>query len=58
MTHDVIEQMVGHRTRLAQQQPARWHQAEDQFLGSYTEFSRAWTAPRFICNCWSHADGS
>jgi len=40
MTHDVIEQMVGHRTRLAQQQPARWHEAEDQFLGSYTEFSR------------------
>jgi ATP-binding cassette subfamily B protein len=40
MTHDMIEQMVGHRTRLAQQRPERWHDAEDQFLGGYMEFSR------------------
>jgi ATP-binding cassette subfamily B protein len=40
MTHDMVEQMVGHRTRLAQQHPKRWHEAEDQFLPSYVEFSR------------------
>jgi ATP-binding cassette subfamily B protein len=40
MTHDLVEQMVGHRTRLAQQRPERWHETEDQFLPSYVEFSR------------------
>jgi ATP-binding cassette subfamily B protein len=40
MTHDMVEQMVGHRTRLAQQHPVRWHEAEDQFLPAYVEFSK------------------
>jgi ATP-binding cassette subfamily B protein len=30
MTHDLVEQMVGHRTRLAQQAPEAWHDGEDQ----------------------------
>src|SRR6185436_8383868 len=30
MTNDLIERMVGHRTRLAQQSPALWHDGEDQ----------------------------
>ena len=29
MTHDLVEQMVGYRTRLAQQRPDRWHEGED-----------------------------
>jgi ATP-binding cassette subfamily B protein len=40
ITHDLVEQMVGHRTRLAQQPPERWHEAEDQFLPGYVEFSQ------------------
>ncbi len=41
VTHDLIESMVGHRTRLAQQQPEQWHEAEDQALQEYFEASRA-----------------
>jgi ATP-binding cassette subfamily B protein len=40
MTHEVVEQMIGHRTRLAQQQPERWHEADDQSLPAYIELSR------------------
>ena len=29
LTHHLIEVMVGHRTRLAQEPPARWHERED-----------------------------
>jgi ATP-binding cassette subfamily B protein len=35
MTHELTERMVGHRTRLAQQAPARWHQGEDEMLADY-----------------------
>ncbi len=35
LTHDLIEKMVGHRTRMVQMRPARWHQKEDQLLESY-----------------------
>jgi ATP-binding cassette subfamily B protein len=41
MTHDVIERMVGHRTRLAQEPPERWHVEEDQALDHYLLASRA-----------------
>jgi len=37
LTNDLVEQMVGHRTRLAQQLPERWHDGEDQLLCQYTE---------------------
>ena len=40
MTHDLVEQMVGHRTRLAQQPPERWHDGEDQALEEYLHRSR------------------
>jgi ATP-binding cassette subfamily B protein len=40
MTHEMVEQMVGHRTRLAQQAPQHWHDADDQVLPGYVEFSR------------------
>lgn len=41
MTHDLVEQMVGHRTRLAQQRPDRWHEGEDRALESYLRQSAA-----------------
>ncbi len=39
MTHDLVEQMVGHRTRLAQQSVGRWHEKEDGDLESYLGLS-------------------
>jgi len=35
MTNDLIERMVGHRTRLAQEAPERWHDGEDQAVEGY-----------------------
>lgn len=35
MTNTLVEQMVGHRTRLAQEDRASWHDAEDHALGHY-----------------------
>ncbi len=32
MTHDLVEQMVGYRTRLAQEPRERWHEGEDQLV--------------------------
>jgi len=40
ITDDIVEQMVGHRTRLAQQPRERWHQGEDESLERYIEMSR------------------
>ena len=41
MTHDLIERLVGHRTRLAQEAPDEWHRGEDEALARYLEDSRA-----------------
>jgi ATP-binding cassette subfamily B protein len=41
MTHDLVESMVGHRTRLAQLPPDRWHEGEDEALEHYRKVSRA-----------------
>jgi ATP-binding cassette subfamily B protein len=41
MTHDLVEAMVGHRTRLAQQESARWHDGEDQTVERYAARARA-----------------
>lgn len=35
MTNDLVERMVGHRTRLAQEEQAQWHTDEDQILATY-----------------------
>ena len=35
MTNELVESMVGHRTRLAQEEPDRWHEREDQALDRY-----------------------
>jgi ATP-binding cassette subfamily B protein len=40
MTQDLVERMVGHRTRLAQEQPARRDGDEDRELGHYVHTSR------------------
>lgn len=40
MTHNLVESMVGHRTRLAQLPPDRWHQGEDEALESYLKSSK------------------
>jgi ATP-binding cassette subfamily B protein len=39
MTCDLVERMVGHRTRLAQEQPEQFHELEDQLLSRYTVLS-------------------
>ena len=41
LTHDLIERMLGHRTRLAQQPRERWHDGEDEGLERYVHASRA-----------------
>ncbi len=41
MTHDLIEKMVGHRTRLAQERAWQWHLDEDPALTQYLGASRA-----------------
>lgn len=40
LTNDLVERMVGHRTRLAQLPRARWHEGEDQLVERYFELSR------------------
>ena len=40
MTNALIERMIGHRTRLAQEPPARSHEDEDQVLERYLEPSQ------------------
>jgi ATP-binding cassette subfamily B protein len=41
MTNDLIERMVGHRTRLAQEARESWHDGEDQTAERYLERSTA-----------------
>jgi ATP-binding cassette subfamily B protein len=64
MTHDLVEVMVGHRTRLVQQPKSEWHEAEDQALDHYMQVSgkldrtgtilmaavpRAWLVAGILC---------
>jgi len=39
MTNDLVERMVGHRTRIAQERRERWHDGEDQLLARYLDQS-------------------
>lgn len=41
LTHDLVEKMVGHRTRLAQCPPEQWHVGEAAALQNYTLRSQA-----------------
>lgn len=40
ITNDLVESMVGHRTRLAQEPPEHWHDAEDRSLEHYFRSSK------------------
>jgi ATP-binding cassette subfamily B protein len=40
MTADLVESMVGHRTRVAQQRQEDWHVSEDEALSEYLRRSR------------------
>ena len=40
LTHDLVEAMLGHKTRLAQQPKADWHKAEDESHAEYFDLSR------------------
>jgi ATP-binding cassette subfamily B protein len=46
LTHDTIERMVGHRTRLAQEPQETWHDGEDQGLTRL--FARGRMMDRFV----------
>jgi ATP-binding cassette subfamily B protein len=39
LTHSLVEKMNGHRTRVAQQPPASWHDGEDRDLLAYVRCS-------------------
>jgi ATP-binding cassette subfamily B protein len=41
VSHELLERMVGHRTRLAQEPPERWHEEEDRSLARYHAVSRS-----------------
>jgi ATP-binding cassette, subfamily B, bacterial len=41
LTHDLVESMAGHRTRLAQLPADRWHDGEDEALEKYLKSSQA-----------------
>ena len=40
LTHDVVERMIGYRTRLAQEPQAGWHAAEEAAIRRYWDASR------------------
>jgi ATP-binding cassette subfamily B protein len=40
MTQDLVENMVGHRTRLAQGKRSEWHRQEDEALNGYLQRSQ------------------
>lgn len=40
LTHDLVESMAGHRTRVAQLSADRWHDGEDEALENYLKTSR------------------
>jgi ATP-binding cassette subfamily B protein len=39
LTHDLVERMIGHRTRAVQEPSERWHDGEDQDLERYIDVS-------------------
>jgi ATP-binding cassette subfamily B protein len=40
LTHGLVERMIGHRTRVAQEVPERWHEGEDEELERYIDVAR------------------
>src|SRR5262249_23684652 len=39
VTQQLVERLLGHRTRLAQENPARWHEGEAEALDGYVRVS-------------------
>lgn len=56
MTNDLIERMVGHRTRLAQEERKAWHEGEDQmaerYLARSTTLDRTATIHAGVARGW------
>lgn len=52
LTHDLVERMVGHRTRLAQERPEAWHAGEDEVLDRYTRNTRSLDGNSLLLNGW------
>ncbi len=48
MTHDLVESLVGHRTRLAQEPPEGWHAADDRSVDLYLRESRRFDRSRVL----------
>lgn len=40
LTHDLVDGMVGYRTRVVQEHPERWHSAESAKIGGYLHHGR------------------
>ncbi|UJR83152.1 ABC transporter ATP-binding protein [Sandaracinus amylolyticus] len=55
LTHDLVERMVGHRTRLAQEPSDRWHEEEDVALGAATSLARSSDAAELPVRALSRA---
>ena len=52
MTHELVERMEGHQTRLAQESPGRWHVEEDARLAGYLRASRDLDRVRTLLLVW------
>jgi ATP-binding cassette subfamily B protein len=57
LSHDLTEQLAGHRTRLAQLHPRLWHVSEDQQLDRYHSASARGDSRRAILEVLSWAWG-
>ncbi len=54
MTQDLVENLVGHRTRLAQEHKDRWHRREDRLLERYLVSSQAMDRQRVMVTVVSY----
>lgn len=52
LTHALVETMLGHATRLAQEDPGQLHDAEDGALADYVERSRALDRTTVALTAW------
>ena len=52
LTHELIESMVGHATRLVQEHPDRYHAAEDGALAAYLPEARAMDRAAVALTAW------
>lgn len=55
LTNDLVEKMVGYRTRLAQEHPAYWHAGEDEATSHYVGVSEALDRVLVALEAWPRA---